>query len=406
MKKIGKTFREEAIAKGIIPKARRPFAMFTQDKLKAPGFEGRSFPSCMREIAAEWHTLDKTTKQEYQERSTKEFEQQRASAALRGISKKPQTPSCGGVTPTGNSEGPGNGGATPTISFGNYDVIPADAARLGRGTYGRVVQAREKHTGRRVAIKLFEDDSGKEAKLEVAVYDHLKVHAGEDGRDCFCRLLSAHCEPPTPWMALQYIPSKNLRTVLEEGLADAVKPDVLHQVAHAVETLHRCNMIHLDIKPGNILWSYMEHRAYLIDFGFTLETDDSGTCVNKSPPQMVVTELYRCPELWQRCDETTLRRAVDVWSFGCVMLEVFSGTPLMWRKSGTRSSTLDSIAQWCCAWQAKDLRSWPCRELVWVPAHWRNVVWWCCAPQAERRPKVQKDVAGMANMLPPLPGRV
>lgn len=405
VRKTKKTLREEAIAKGIVPKARRPFAMFTQDMLKAPEFQGQPFPACMRRIASEWHALGKTSKQDYKDRCAKEFQKQRALVVELGVARTRLGVSFGGATRIGSSEGPSeqsNGGVTPTptVTFGRYDVISADTARLGRGSYGKVVQAREKNTGRRVAIKLFEDGGGEEAKLEVAVYERLRARAGDDGLDCFCRLISASCEPPAPWMALTYVPSQNLSTVLKQGLADESKPDVVHQVAHAIETLHRCNMIHLDIKPSNILWSYAEHRAYLIDFGMTLETDDRGACVETSPPAMAVTAPYRCPELWLRCDASTISRAVDVWSFGCVMVEVFSGEPLMGKgKQNWRSS----VQQWCTAWNSNDVRLWPCRELVCLPGHWRNVVWWCCAPQAHLRPDVKRDVAAMASMLPPIP---
>ena len=62
-----------AAARGILPKARKPFAIFTKDQMNGPPYAGRPFTACMAAIVAEWRALPPEKRQEYQDKSKQEW---------------------------------------------------------------------------------------------------------------------------------------------------------------------------------------------------------------------------------------------------------------------------------------------------------------------------------------------
>lgn len=92
----------------------------------------------------------------------------------------------------------------------------------------------------------------------------------------------------------------------------------MYQIAFALEAMHKDGYAHRDIKPENVLirevGSYLE--AKLTDFGLTKKLLD-GRNTN-----YVATRWYRSPELLlnMKYDLT-----VDVFAFGCLMVELYLG---------------------------------------------------------------------------------
>uniref|UniRef100_A0A183EVA2 Protein kinase domain-containing protein n=1 Tax=Gongylonema pulchrum TaxID=637853 RepID=A0A183EVA2_9BILA len=75
--------------------------------------------------------------------------------------------------------------------------------------------------------------------------------------------------------------------------------------------LHSANILHRDIKPGNLL----------VNSNCTLKICDFGLARMFDPyDQQVVTQYYRSPELLMGAREYTW--AVDVWSVGCIFAEL------------------------------------------------------------------------------------
>ena len=82
-------------------------------------------------------------------------------------------------------------------------------------------------------------------------------------------------------------------------------------------------MIHCDLKPENILLQKKDgNRGYqikLIDFGSACEQ-------NKIVYSYVQSRFYRAPEI--SLGIKNYDNAIDMWSFGCMMAELFTGIPL------------------------------------------------------------------------------
>lgn len=99
---------------------------------------------------------------------------------------------------------------------------------------------------------------------------------------------------------------------------------IAHQVLTALEALHALNIIHCDLKPENVLFqSSKDCKVKLIDFG-------SCCYIHDEPAFYMQTRPYRAPEMLLGCiyDER-----IDIWSLGCMLLELYLGISLFECKS-------------------------------------------------------------------------
>ena len=95
----------------------------------------------------------------------------------------------------------------------------------------------------------------------------------------------------------------------------------IYQVLRALKYIHSANVLHRDLKPGNLLLN-SNCDLKVCDFGLARGLED----IEVELTEYVVTRWYRAPEIMLACREYT--KAIDVWSVGCILAELFARKPL------------------------------------------------------------------------------
>ncbi len=201
-----------------------------------------------------------------------------------------------------------------TIS--HYKIVE----KLGEGGMGQVFKAHDEKLDRFVALKFlppsFSTNEEQKARL---VQEAQAASAIED-----INIATVHdiCETPEGnlYVVMGFYEGETLQSRIHRGqlpLTEAI--DIARQVAHGLSKAHERNIIHRDIKPGNIFIT-KDGTIKIIDFGlakgsFGLTLTRSGTSVG--------TVAYMSPEQ-MRGEEVT--PATDLWSLGVTLYQMLTGT--------------------------------------------------------------------------------
>ncbi|XP_036012848.1 cyclin-dependent kinase 12 isoform X9 [Mus musculus] len=219
-----------------------------------------------------------------------------------------------------------------------FDIIGI----IGEGTYGQVYKAKDKDTGELVALKKVRLDNEKEgfpitAIREIKILRQL-VHQSvvnmkeivTDKQDA----LDFKKDKGAFYLVFEYM-DHDLMGLLESGLVhfseDHIK-SFMKQLMEGLDYCHKKNFLHRDIKCSNILLN--NSRPY----------------TNK-----VITLWYRPPELL--LGEERYTPAIDVWSCGCILGELFTKKPIF--QANLELAQLELISRLCGS---------PC------PAVWPDVI--------------------------------
>jgi serine/threonine protein kinase len=94
----------------------------------------------------------------------------------------------------------------------------------------------------------------------------------------------------------------------------------LYQILRGLKYIHSANVIHRDLKPSNLLLN-ANCDLKICDFGLARPSSESDMMT-----EYVVTRWYRAPELL--LNSTDYSAAIDVWSVGCIFMELINRQPL------------------------------------------------------------------------------
>ncbi|XP_072128936.1 homeodomain-interacting protein kinase 3a isoform X3 [Mobula birostris] len=196
---------------------------------------------------------------------------------------------------------------------------------LGRGTFGQVVKCWKRGTNEIVAIKILKNHPSyaRQGQIEVGILAQLS----NENADEFNFVRAYECFQHRNHTCLVF-------EMLEQNLYDFLKQNkfsplplkvirpILQQVATALNKLKSLGLIHADLKPENIMLVdpiRQPYRVKVIDFG-------SASHVSKAVCSTYLqSRYYRAPEIilgLPFCE------AIDMWSLGCVIAELFLGWPL------------------------------------------------------------------------------
>ena len=114
-----------------------------------------------------------------------------------------------------------------------------------------------------------------------------------------------------------------LDLLLAEQLGDREqKLRIFAKICMAIKSCHDNQVVHLDIKPENILTNHDGSVIKLTDFGMSQFVPEDGKIFN----EMCGTEMYTPPEILFQLSNHANGRAVDVWCLGIVLHVLLSST--------------------------------------------------------------------------------
>jgi hypothetical protein len=189
---------------------------------------------------------------------------------------------------------------------------------LGEGSYGRVVEARDRATGTRVALKeLHHVDADSLTRFKREFRAAQKISHPNLVR------LDALFEDHGRWMiAMELVEGTDLLGHLRPPEATRVDDDAVRnaflQLSSGLSALHGSGLLHRDLKPSNVRVT-PEGRVVLLDFGLTTTADPRAQSTHMSP---VGTVAYMAPE---QADGMKLRPAADWYAFGVCLYEALTG---------------------------------------------------------------------------------
>ncbi|RMF82315.1 MAG: serine/threonine protein kinase [Chloroflexi bacterium] len=200
------------------------------------------------------------------------------------------------------------------VKINQYEVIE----HIGRGGMADVWSARDGRLNRMVAVKTIARNMSVETSDPVALFrqeaqtiaqlEHPHILPVYDFGDYQGRL----------YIVMRYVSGGTLDDLVRSG------PLALHRglklaqgIAEALDYAHSKNVVHLDIKPSNILLD-SQQSPYLADFGLAaimgpegrVENPGSGTLLYMAPEQLIADEIDH---------------RADVYSFALVLYRMFTG---------------------------------------------------------------------------------
>ena len=139
------------------------------------------------------------------------------------------------------------------------------------------------------------------------------------------RIYDVFEENGTAYYVMEYLPGGDLsKRIPNNGLPETEALEYIRQIGDALTYIHSKNILHLDIKPTNILFR-RDGEVVLIDFGVSKHYDDTSGSQTSSTP-IGISEGYAPTEQYDREAIASFAPSTDVYSLGATLYCLLCGT--------------------------------------------------------------------------------
>ncbi|KAD4584138.1 hypothetical protein E3N88_21739 [Mikania micrantha] len=198
---------------------------------------------------------------------------------------------------------------------------------LGQGTFGQVAKCWVAELDRFVAVKVIKNQPAyyQQALVEVSILTTLNKKFDPEDKHHIVRIFDYFVYQRHLCIAFELLQS-NLYELLKlnhyRGLSLSYVQLFSKQILYGLALMKDAAIIHCDLKPENILLctrnGVKPPEVKIIDFG-------SACMEDHTVYSYIQSRYYRSPEVVLGYRYTT---AIDMWSFGCIVAELFLGLPL------------------------------------------------------------------------------
>ncbi|KAJ8541483.1 hypothetical protein K7X08_002299 [Anisodus acutangulus] len=203
----------------------------------------------------------------------------------------------------------------------SYDKID----KVGSGTYSNVYKARDRDTGKIVALKKVRFDTSEPESIKFMAREIMILQKMDHPNIIKLEGLATSRMQYSLYIVLEYMQS-DLTSIISRPdmrLSEAQIKCYMQQLLSGLQHCHERGILHRDIKGSNLL----------IDKNGMLKIADFGLANYFNPEKKrpltsrVVTLWYRAPELLLGATDYGI--GIDLWSAGCLMAEMFAGRPIL-----------------------------------------------------------------------------
>jgi len=228
-----------------------------------------------------------------------------------------------------------------TLQGGKYKITGV----LGQGGFGITYEGLQTALNRKVAIKEFfmKDFCERDAdtsqvsivgtagnrslveRFRVKFIREAQMIAGLEDVPHVIRVYDIFEENGTAYYVMQFVEGGSLENKVKAGgpLSEAQAFDYITQMGEALSRLHARNIMHLDVKPGNVL--LRDGEVFLIDFGISKHYDEAGSATTTSPVGR--SKGYAPIEQYRQGGVSSFTPATDIYSLGATAYFLVTGTP-------------------------------------------------------------------------------
>ena len=203
---------------------------------------------------------------------------------------------------------------------------------IGRGAFGEVHVCREKKTGKIVAVKKIKKELLAK-KNQIIHIRNEQLFMSKVKSPWIVELYASFQEDDYLYLIMEFLPGGDFMNLLieKDKLTEEEARFYIAELILAVESIHKLDCIHRDIKPDNILIDKDGHIK-LSDFGLAKVSDNLNSIKdeNFNPKKMTHKKLYSCVgTAYYVAPEVLIKKGysqeIDWWSVGVIFFEMLVG---------------------------------------------------------------------------------
>jgi len=204
------------------------------------------------------------------------------------------------------------------LALFGYDI----RACLARSDEGSVHVAYSAEQNREVVLKVLRRGRGsmsQDEQLQRFIREFTLLADIDDPSTA--QIYDFRASPSYCFMAMEYFPTGHLGVRMQSPLPPDQALELIEEVAHGLQIIHAAGLVHLDLKPGNIMLRE-DGTIALIDFGISKSTTGGEESTVQPREGVIGTPYYMSPE---QADGAQTDERSDLYAIGIILHEMLLG---------------------------------------------------------------------------------